>query len=424
MAWPPNAVFEAVLEDVSRADAPAEVIAHTRMANPPNSPIRFEIFYDRGRIQSSRSYVVRARIFVADRLLFTTDTFHPVLTRGNGDTVSMTLRRVSGAEAAPAAAQIKETIEGLPATFAGNLPCADCPGIDYRLNLFPDHTFFLRTTYQGRDPSVDDVGRWLLSSDGRVLVLKGQGETPLLFSIRDADTLRLLDTKGDEILSPLNYELRRATTVEPLEPRLRLAGTYRYMADAGVVTECVTGRRLAVAQELDNAALESAYVSVRGQAGEALKVVVDGRLDTRPNPDTGADQPALVVERFISITPGDACGAPFEAAPLAMTGWRAVELGGRPVPAVDPGRAPHLVFEARGRLAGSDGCNRVAGTYQLDRDTVTFGPLAATRMACPDTADVERAFAEAVNGTRRWRILGDRLDLFDATGARVARFAR
>ena len=35
-----------------------------------------------------------------------------------------------------------------PATFTGNLPCADCPGIRYHLNLFADHVFFLRMTYQ------------------------------------------------------------------------------------------------------------------------------------------------------------------------------------------------------------------------------------------------------------------------------------
>ena len=45
MALPPGAVLEVVLEDVSRADAPAEVIGLARVENPGNPPFRFEIAY-------------------------------------------------------------------------------------------------------------------------------------------------------------------------------------------------------------------------------------------------------------------------------------------------------------------------------------------------------------------------------------------
>jgi uncharacterized lipoprotein YbaY/heat shock protein HslJ len=96
MALPPTAVFEATLEDVSRADAAADVIARTRVASPGNPPIRFEITYDPARIQTNRSYVVRAGILDGERLMFTTDTAHPVLTRGQGNSVSLMMRRTSG----------------------------------------------------------------------------------------------------------------------------------------------------------------------------------------------------------------------------------------------------------------------------------------------------------------------------------------
>ncbi len=43
MALPPAAVFEAALEDVSRADAPAETVARTRIPSPGNPPIAFTI---------------------------------------------------------------------------------------------------------------------------------------------------------------------------------------------------------------------------------------------------------------------------------------------------------------------------------------------------------------------------------------------
>jgi putative lipoprotein len=89
-------VFEASLEDVSRAGAPAELIARVRNEQPGNPPIPFVIAYDRGRINPSHTYAVRARILVDDRLLFATDQQYPVLTQGRGGDVQLLLRRANG----------------------------------------------------------------------------------------------------------------------------------------------------------------------------------------------------------------------------------------------------------------------------------------------------------------------------------------
>ena len=104
MALPANAVFEAVLADVSRAGAPAAVIGRTRISSPGSPPYRFTIAYDPPKIDPKRSYAVRARILVGDKLLFTTDTSYPVLTRGNPSSVAVVLRRVGArppAQSAP-----------------------------------------------------------------------------------------------------------------------------------------------------------------------------------------------------------------------------------------------------------------------------------------------------------------------------------
>ena len=46
IALPPDAIFEAVLEDMSRADAPAVVIGRTRLDKPGQPPFKFSIEYD------------------------------------------------------------------------------------------------------------------------------------------------------------------------------------------------------------------------------------------------------------------------------------------------------------------------------------------------------------------------------------------
>ena len=428
MAWPPTAVFEALVEDIFDPDAP-EVIGRVRIASPSNPPISFEIPYDRARIRSDHVYGASARILVGERVIFATDTYS-VITRGSDDLVTLTIYPVTDdqhqvtadedqIEPSPAA---PPSLGSLPATFAGTLPCADCPGIYYQLNLFPDRTFVARSTYRERDVAVDDIGRWVLSSDGRVVVMKGANERPVMFAIRDDDTLVMLDAEGDEIESTLDYAIKRSASMELIEPRLNLSGMYRYIADAGMFTECTTGWRVLVAEKRAGDALETAYVRRQQQPGEELKARVDGRLVVRPHPDTGVEQRMLVVERFIDMTPGETCGAPFSALALENTYWRATQLEGQPVPLSQPGGQAYLIFEAGRRVSGSDGCNRVGSAYELNHDRISFGPMAATRMACSGTADIERAFGNAVANASVWRILGDRLELYDANGVRLARF--
>lgn len=213
IAMPPDAVLDVVVEDVSRADAPAVIIAATRIASPGNPPVAFAVAYDPAKISEDRRYVIRASVLAGGQLLFTTDTATPVITRGAPLSVSLMLRLV-GATPAPMAA-------------------------------------------------------------GRAL-----------------------------------------------------EGTY----------------------------------------------------------------------------------------------WRAIELAGKSTPAQDPKREAHLIFQPGGRVAGSDGCNRISGGYQRQDDALSFGPIAGTRMACPDSAEIEGAFQAALKGTTRFRITGDRLELLDASGARTAAF--
>jgi putative lipoprotein len=225
IALPPTAAFEATLEDVSRADAPADVIARTRLTPAGNPPIRFEIPVDLARIYPDRRYVVRARILDGDQLMFTTATSYPVLTQGHGTTVAMMLRRAGSGSFTP-------------------------PGF--------------------------------------------------------------------------------------------------------------------------------------------------------PGPGTSSP--------------------PRPSRPLEKTYWKATELDGKPVPATESTREVYILFGGAGRVSGSDGCNRIIGSYVLAGEGITFGVLAGTQMACPNTADTERGLRKALSGATRWSIAGGRLELLDATGGRLAQF--
>lgn len=85
IALPPDAVVIVQIEDVSRADAPAEVIGEQVIRTGGQQvPIPFEVPYDADQIEENRSYSLRVRIEDgAGSLLFINDTSMPVITQGN-----------------------------------------------------------------------------------------------------------------------------------------------------------------------------------------------------------------------------------------------------------------------------------------------------------------------------------------------------
>ena len=95
MALPPGAIAEVWLLDTSLADVAAVEIAYQKIEDPGNPPISFALEYDAQQIREGMQYSVRATIRDAGRLLFTSDTHYPVLTRGAGNTADLVLIKVN-----------------------------------------------------------------------------------------------------------------------------------------------------------------------------------------------------------------------------------------------------------------------------------------------------------------------------------------
>jgi copper homeostasis protein (lipoprotein) len=313
----------------------------------------------------------------------------------------------------------------LPATFVGELPCADCPGIRYQLDLFPDQTFFSRMIYEERNTSFDELGKWDVSKDGKTLNLLSSEGPRGQWAIRETNTLHKLDAEGHEIESKLNFDLHRSDKFSPIEPKLKVRGMYRYMADAGLFQECSTGKRWSVATEKDNAALEAAYGKVRREAGEELLVTVEGQVVSRPKVEGEGNQTALIVEKFLDIEPGKTCADRFSTASLEGTEWELTDLGDTRIVVASGKRRPDIVLQSDGqRVAGFAGCNRLMGRYQLQADSLVFARMATTRMACADGMDTEAAFVAMLDKVKTWKIHDQHLELYDGEGKLLARFEK
>lgn len=105
--------------------------------------------------------------------------------------------------------------------------------------------------------------------------------------------------------------------------------------------------------------------------------------------------------------------------------WYLTEVSSSPVSPMAGDKQPHMMLDPEENQAtGFAGCNHFFGSYELDGSSLTFGPLGATRMACPDLeTGLETSVFEALENTREWKKAdGALLLLYGETV--LARFSR
>jgi len=109
---------------------------------------------------------------------------------------------------------------------------------------------------------------------------------------------------------------------------------------------------------------------------------------------------------------------------LVGTYWKLIELFGEPATAHENSdREAHIVFGENNHVSGDAGCNRFAGSYQLEEpNKITFSQMAVTRMMCLDGMETEDMFLQFLNTADSYAIKGDILSFSNAEVASLARF--
>ena len=72
---------------------------------------------------------------------------------------------------------------------------------------------------------------------------------------------------------------------------------------------------------------------------------------------------------------------------------------------------------ADGTVSGTGGCNQYSGSYELDGEALSIGPLVSTMMACDQAImDQEVAFMSALGAAASYEVSGDTLTVKDEAG--------
>ena len=114
--------------------------------------------------------------------------------------------------ASPASDNPDFDVKAFAGTYAGILPCADCPGIDSTIAFTPEGSYTLSETYQDADKSSFlSKGTWSLRGDGKAIQLdpEDKDEFDRAFAIVSPTELRALDQQGKPIAGAAEYSLKR-----------------------------------------------------------------------------------------------------------------------------------------------------------------------------------------------------------------------
>ncbi|HMD41524.1 MAG TPA: META domain-containing protein [Candidatus Acidoferrum sp.] len=110
-------------------------------------------------------------------------------------------------------------------------------------------------------------------------------------------------------------------------------------------------------------------------------------------------------------------------ASLLGTEWLLTDLPGTPVV---PNSKASLSFFEPGRAAGNASCNRFAGSVAISGDSIKFGQMASTRMACVDDAvgAQEDQYLKLLEAAKRFELKDNSLLIFVDGSDKPLRFAR
>ena len=83
-------------------------------------------------------------------------------------------------------------------------------------------------------------------------------------------------------------------------------------------------------------------------------------------------------------------------------------------------------FADDGTLSGNAGCNNYNGPYEVDGESISIGPLAATKMACEsdELTKQETDYLNALEQATSFVVTGDRLDLLRDGGTIAVTFEK
>ena len=314
--------------------------------------------------------------------------------------------------------------------WLGMLPCADCEGIDYQINLKNDYTFKQKSVYKGKSEEIFiDEGRWGFVSDS-VIAVSGN-EDYKMFLIQQ-DHLVMLDQDGNKIessfeeryhLSKDDGTVKEIMPVKPVEEVVEMNLNYYQEKFLSGVDFIARGNEPNWTLEIDlekSMSFAAMYdIKVNTPAVEGIKAQDSDVTLYTAKTDSGELVITVIKDKCQDNMSGE--NFPYkvrvEAKSSADSTYKTFEGCGRflydirlyDIYVMEEMTGFNLKKEKlmKGmptfefnltdmRFGGHAGCNQINGGISVVGNKITFGNLVGTLMSCPNMK-IEKAVITALN---------------------------
>lgn len=194
--------------------------------------------------------------------------------------------------------------------------------------------------------------------------------------------------------------------------KIKLKGMYSYMADIAFFTDCNTNKKYKIAFEKDNKNLERAYLAVAESPGEEIIVTLFGHFENRTKIYEEGEREYLIVDKFDKIWPNIDCNRNLGVAKLKNTFWNLRELNKKTSNKFRTAKDIHFIINQDNSIKGFSGCNNFLGDVKIKNDSLKFGHLGSTQMACKNLK-IENEFLGVLSQANRFNIYGEYLYLYN-----------
>lgn len=303
--------------------------------------------------------------------------------------------------------------------YTGVTPCADCEGIYTRLEFIDSVTYIKSSKYLGKsNHPFFDMGEWRIQNDS-VLALNTHGKTQLY--LQEGSNIILLNQEGKRIRGPLAnyYQLVKGEPEKNKNFASQKANGIDFIANGNEPSwnlEIDFEKHL-ILRTIDLDSLGAPITKVILEESTTILTVPleNDTLEIRLSPtgclnDMSGAYSDYAVEISSQELKGRGCGEFINPLYQLSGRWNLTSIGEEAVKETDfINGQPVLQFNTfEKKVSGSTGCNRLSGGFKSNEDgSLTFLPLAATRMFCPGKG--ESKFLSSLQQVDHYKREGDKL---------------
>tara|TARA_R100001369_G_C3322621_1_gene169197 strand:- start:1347 stop:2411 length:1065 start_codon:yes stop_codon:yes gene_type:complete len=299
-------------------------------------------------------------------------------------------------------------------TYYGTLPCADCPGINYKITFETDSTYLETKFYQERnvDP-LKSSGSFTVSQKGIITLTNKEDTEEMRQFILKNDTLQMLDISG----KPIQGDLSEMYLLSNKKPENFIMKAKEKNKAIGFKA---TGNEPFWDLEIDFVNKIMKFKTMEGDSilAPLSKPVKPQDIDAvsyRAQTESGALNVMIIRDECndsmsgkksghkvrVSVQMGDGemkdyngCGD-YKGDYRLHNLWVLESLDGKQMDSKT--KAPNLEFNlVENKMYGFGGCNRINSTIETINDSIEIGTVVSTKMACPNL-DTEKLFLDAIS---------------------------